>query len=487
MALKVLMLRKKIGEKQAALTELRKAAEGFETREAELEKSIEEAVTDEEKAIVEAAVGEFETEKSDNAAKQTGLQEEIAAAEGEIKEIEDAEPKGGGEGRTARKGQKHMETRVKFFGLDAQERDALFAREDVKAFLQRTRELGREKRAVTGADLLIPDVMLELVRENVDKHSKLLSRVSLRKVPGTARQTIMGTIPEAVWTEMLASINELELTFNQVETDGYMVAGFIAIPNPTLEDSDIALATEIISALGQALGYALDKAILYGTGIKMPLGYVVRLAQDAKPSNYPAAARPWADLRTSNLVTVNAANSIGTKLFQSIVRASGAAKGKYSTGGKFWCMNDTTFTELMAEAMSINAAGAIVSGQMGTMPVIGGDIVTLDFVPDNNIVGGYGDLYILAERAGTAIAQSEHVRFLQNQTVFKGTARYDGLPAIAEGFVAIGIKDTAPSTSVPFAPDEANANPNTPSVVSVVSDATEGANGAKVRTVKAKA
>ena len=59
MALKVLMLRKKISEKQTALTELRKAAEGFETREAELERSIEEAVTDEEKTAVEGAVGEF--------------------------------------------------------------------------------------------------------------------------------------------------------------------------------------------------------------------------------------------------------------------------------------------------------------------------------------------------------------------------------------------------------------------------------------------
>ena len=454
MALKVLMLRKKISEKRAALEELRKAAEGFTTREAELAQSIEEARTEEEKATVEEAVSEFEAEQADNAAKQKTLQDEIAAAENEIKEIEDAAPAGGGQ--EARKEQKQMETRIKFFGLNAQERDAFFARGDVKDFLGRTRELGKQNRAVTGAELLIPTVMLDLIREKVTKYSKLVGRVRLRSVPGHARQNIMGTIPEAVWTEMIANLNELELTFNQVETDGYMVAGYIAIPNSILEDSDIALASEIISALGQSIGYALDKAILYGTGVKMPLGVVARLAQTAKPSDYPVAARPWADLHTSNIQTVTSANSAGVKLFQSIIKASGAAKGKYSTGGKLWVMNDTTFTTLMAEAVSINAAGAIVSGQMGTMPVIGGDIIILDFVPDNNIVGGYGDLYVLAERAGTAISQSEHVRFLQNQTVFKGVARYDGLPAIAEGFVAIGIGGTAPSTSVTFAADDAN-------------------------------
>ena len=41
--------------------------------------------------------------------------------------------------------------------------------------------------------------------------------------------------------------------------------------------------------------------------------------------------------------------------------------------------------------------------------------------------------------------------------MFKGTARYDGLPVIAEGFVAIGINDTVPTTSLSFATDSANA------------------------------
>ena len=41
--------------------------------------------------------------------------------------------------------------------------------------------------------------------------------------------------------------------------------------------------------------------------------------------------------------------------------------------------------------------------------------------------------------------------------MFKGTARYDGLPVIAEGFVAIGINAAVPTTSMTFAEDTANA------------------------------
>jgi HK97 family phage major capsid protein len=87
--------------------------------------------------------------------------------------------------------------------------------------------------------------------------------------------------------------------------------------------------------------------------------------------------------------------------------------------------------------------------------VVGGAIEVLDFLPDNVIVGGYFDLYTLAERAGSQFASSEHVRFLQDQTVMKGTARYDGQPVIAEGFVAIGL-GTTPNATMTFAADTAN-------------------------------
>ena len=120
-------------------------------------------------------------------------------------------------------------------------------------------------------------------------------------------------------------------------------------------------------------------------------------------------------------------------------------------------MNETTYTALKAEMLSINAAGAIVSGIEGTMPVIGGDIVVLDFIPDNIIIGGYFDLYLVAERSGQKLGQSEHVKFLEDQTVFKGTARYDGLPVIAEGFVAFALNGgTVTANAVSFAEDSAN-------------------------------
>lgn len=462
MALRAIMLRAKIDKKKKELEELRGKEKEFEKRESELETAIGEAETDEEEKEIEKQVKEFEKEKEDHEKAVEKLEGEINEAEAELAKTEEEPPaarsREGGE-RQERKGRRTMETR-KFFGLTAEERDAFFDDSEVRGFLERTREIGRasarEKRAVTGTKLTIPTAVLSLVRQNITDYSKLVGRVRLVPVSGKSRQTVMGSIPEAVWMEMCAKLNEIDFGFTQTEVDGYKVGGVIYICEATLEDSDYNLASEIIQALGIAIGIALDKAILYGFGTKMPLGIVTRLAQTEEPSDYPAKARPWENLSTTNLITIPSAKS-GLDFYKEIVKAGGKIKGKYARGAKFWAMNDTTYTALKVEAMTFNSSGAIVAVQSGTMPVAGGDIIVLsdDIIPDGNIIAGYGELYLLAERAGSQFARSDEYRFAEDQVAFKGTARYDGEPVIAEGFVAIGI-GSAPVTSATFTGDKAN-------------------------------
>ena len=462
MALRAIMLRERIKRKKEELARCREKEADFAKREKELETAIGEAETDEEQAEVEKQVESLEREKEEHGEAVEKLEQEIREAEEELKKAEEEPPERRGQrtGReTGRKERRSMGTR-RFFGLAAEERDAFFADEEVRGFLERTRELGRasvrERRAVTGTELTIPTVVLDLIRQNVTEYSKMAGRVRLVPVSGNERQTVMGSIPEAVWTEMCAKLNEIDFGFTQTEVDGYKVGGVIYICEATLEDSDYNLASEIIQALGIAIGIALDKAILYGYGTKMPLGIVTRLAQTEEPSDYPANARPWENLSTTNLITIPSAKS-GLDFYKEIVKAGGKIKGKYARGTKFWAMNDTTYTALKVEAMTFNSSGAIVAVQSGTMPVAGGDIIILsdEIIPDGNIIAGYGELYLLAERAGSKFARSDEYRFAEDQVAFKGTARYDGEPVIAEGFIAIGI-GSAPVTSATFTGDTAN-------------------------------
>lgn len=345
----------------------------------------------------------------------------------------------------------------RFSDMTMAEKRAIVEREDVKSFLERVKTAAIEKRAISGGALLIPDVMLPLMREVAADASKLYKYVNVEAVGGRARQTIAGTIPEAVWTEACGNLNELTFGFNGVEVDGYKVGGYVPVCNALLADNDVDLANVIVIGLGKAIGIALDKAILYGTGVKMPQGIVTRLAQTSEPADYPATARTWVDLHTSNVKQI--ANSVhGADFFKAIVAAFANAKSKgYSNGVKFWAMNETTFAKVLGESVNINS-GVVQGTPLEYMPVIGGAIEVLGdtVIGDNQIVAGYGDLYLLAERAGTEIAYSEHAQFVADNTVFKGTARYDGLPVIAEAFVAIAIDGDTVDTSATFAEDTAN-------------------------------
>lgn len=450
--LKALMLRKKIDDKKKLLEELHQTAKNLKVREAELELSISEVKTEEEQTAVETAVEAFEAEKQDNEAQTEAMTKEIADMEQELSKMEEKQRSV----KTEHQERSHHMTTKTFFGMDVQQRAAFFANSEVKDLLQRVRTYIKEKRSITGADLTIPEVMLDLLRQTIPTYSKLMKYLHRVSVPGKARQNIMGAVPEAVWTEACGKLNELTLVFNNVEVDGYKVGGFFAICNATLEDSDLNLATELINALSQSIAYALDKAVLYGTGKKMPLGIVTRLAQTSEPDTYPETARKWNNLSTTHLLATESDD--GILLYKELVLAAGVLDSDYSKGELFWVMNKKTYMKLISCAMSINGTGAVVSGQTKTMPVIGGTIETLNFIPDDVIIGGYGDLYLLAERAGVKLSQSEHARFIEDQTIFKGTARYDGMPVIPEAFMAISIGGDAPTAAMTFATDSANAS-----------------------------
>lgn len=464
--LKALMLRRKIDSKKKELAAIVAKAAELQNREKELEAMIAEAETEEERTAVDEAITEFETETQNNQDAQRDLEKEIEGLESDLADLEkeqDTEPASApaeqpAETERMNYGGGHMNVRNKVFrNMSIADRNALFQRDNVKNFLAEVRACIKEKRAITNVGLTIPEEFLGLIRENLINYSKLYRHVFVRPMSGNGRLVVMGALPEAVWTDCCANINELDLVFNDVEFGCWKVAGYFAICNANIEDSDIDLAAEVLTAIGQAIGLSLDKAILYGTGVRMPLGIVTRLAQTEKPDSYPLTARPWVDLHTSNITPINSSGMSAAQLIAAIVTASGAAKGKYSRGEKVWAMSEKTYTKLMAATVSVDAEGRIVSGVSDRMPVIGGIIEVLEFIPENIIIGGYFDLYHLAERAGTQFMTSEHVRFLQDQTVFKGTARYDGQPVIAEAFVVMSLLNTAVSAgAVTFAADDAN-------------------------------
>lgn len=469
--LKALMLRRSIDAKKAELSELERKDADFQTREAELEQAINEVEPGnaEQEEAVNAEIETYEADKTAHEAAKQQLSADIQGLEAELEEIERNAPKPNvTETQKTEKvrGDTKMEiniralpkTRRAFDALPAEQRNAILAQDDTKAFLAQLRGMKGQARAITGAELMIPVVFLDLIAENMFRYSKLLNRVRVRNVSGQARQTIAGTVPEAVWTEMCGAINELNFVFNQVTLDGYKVAGYVPVCNSLLEDNDVNLASWIVEMLSESIGLAMDKAILYGKGSasRMPLGIVTRLAQTAAPSDYPANAPAWVDLHTSNILQIGGADVTGAEFWAELMQATGATYTRYSRGELFWAMNSKTYATLRSKVITFTATGDIAANVFGVLPIITGDVDILEFMPDGDIVGGYGDLYLLAQRSGMVIESSYEVQFLQDNTVFRAKQRADGMPIIPGAFVAININNQAVTTAMDFAADTAN-------------------------------
>lgn len=489
-ALRVLMLNSEIAALRAQLTPLEQTRDGFAAREEQLRQAIAEATTDEERGVVSTAIDTFEQERSANAAELARIQGEITQREDQIRSLEAAQtpppasnsvPNSGTENNDHERGNVIMSNPDRrWFGLTYQQRDELLARDSTKEFLQRFRALREQQNSATGAELGIPTEYMQILRDLTYQNSKLWPYVHSEAISGHSRQNIAGTGAEAVWTEMLANINEITLDFTQLEMDGYMLAGYMAISNAVLQDdSDLQLLTSILNAMGEASGRALDKAIVYGTGKKMPVGFVTRLAAATTPTWWNNDQGNFTDLHTSHILKLDIDSTSGAAFFGTLIEALGIADPKYSDGRVFWVMNRKTHIRLMSKALAFNAAAAIIAGINNTFPIVGGDIIELEFMANNDIAGGFGSLMRMAEREGMSIASSDIPFFMRNMTVYRGLGRYDGKPARGEGFVLVNFHNTNPMTTISFAPDLANDKLGT----LIVTTAAGAANGKSTVTV----
>lgn len=494
-ALRVLVLNSEITALRAQLTPLEKTRDGFAAREEQLRQALSEITetsTDEERNAVSSAVDTFEQERSANAAEIARIQGEIDTRSAEIARLEAEQtppPAAPAVSTSDTRNNDHHErsfvpmnntTERRWFGLTYAERDALMQSEQVRTFLQTIREARAQQRSVTGGELGIPDGFLPILRDLTYQESKFLRYCFTTSFRGTTRQNVAGVAPEAIWTEMKDRLNEIDIDFWQLTMDGFMVGGYMAVPNSVLmDDSDLSLTTTILQALASSLAKAIDKSIWFGTGESMPVGIITRLAAQTKPTWWGSQQGDFTDLHTSNILKLDLAAKNGVEFFRPLVAALAVAKPDYSNGTVIWVMNRKTHMDIQSRALAFNDAAALVAGVSNSIPIVGGEIVEWEVMPDNEIAGGYMSLYRSVEREGTTIESNTNVRWLENQTCFKGMQRRDGKPAIGEAFVLVNYGNVQPTTATTFGKDRANTAIGT----LIVTTAAGSANGKSVVTV----
>lgn len=233
MAIKQIMLSKKI---ESARSELKNAQEEYQktmTRSKEIEKAIEEAKTEEELRAVEEEVNEVTKEADDKEAKIKEIEDKIAELEKELEAIKNEEPKPEDE----RGGKKHMKKRSKEM---EEYRDA------ANAYL---RTKGKEQRAGLNSDdvgVLIPQEIDYIPHEDKDSTTDLSQFVTVLPVKAPSGKYMMQKRSKAKMhtVEELQENPELaKPEFIPVNWSVDTYRGMIAISQESIDDAEADLVS----------------------------------------------------------------------------------------------------------------------------------------------------------------------------------------------------------------------------------------------------
>ena len=259
MALRQLILNKKIQERSALLTQLRADENKLKDEEVELEKALDEAETDEEVKVVEDSADELEKKIKEKSDEITKLETEKAELEAELSKIEDEQT----DENTDEDEEKTKDGEKRKMGKKVEVRNT----QDNKDFANYIRTQGSEVRSLntTSGAVLVPVEVSQNVLELKDGQVDLTAYVTAQEV-GTGQ----GKFPVAkraaailATKEELADIAEIaDPLFIDVEYAVKTRIGQIAFSNELVEDSAIDVVAYAEKQMQRMVRNTNNKGIL---------------------------------------------------------------------------------------------------------------------------------------------------------------------------------------------------------------------------------
>ena len=221
---------------------------------------------------------------------------------------------------------------------------------------------------------------------------------------------------QASWVAEAGDLSTVrEPTFRQVVLTARKLTGYTRASNELIQDSAISLEAIINDLFPQAIAYFEDDAFINGTGAGQPLGILNAdaLVSVAKETGQAA----------NTIVYENVVKMFSRMLPQSTARA-------------VWVVNPNVFPQLAAMSLSVGTGGSAVwmSNAVGGPPatILGRPVV---FSEKCQTLGTAGDIYfvdfgyyLIGDRMALQMASSPHVRFNNDETVWRFTQRVDGRP-----------------------------------------------------------
>jgi HK97 family phage major capsid protein len=259
MALRQLILNKKIQERSAKLVELRADETKLKDEEVELEKALDEAETDEEVKVVEDSANELEKKIKEKSDEITKLETEKADLEAELAKIEDEQT----DENTDEDEEKTKDGEKRKMGKKVEVRNT----QDNKDFANYIRTQGSEVRSLNTSSgaVLVPVEVSQNVLELKDGQVDLTAYVTAETVgTGSGKFPVAKRATAILATkEELADIADIaDPLFIDVEYSAKTRIGQIAFSNELIEDSAIDVVAYAEKQMQRMVRNTNNKGIL---------------------------------------------------------------------------------------------------------------------------------------------------------------------------------------------------------------------------------
>ncbi|MFB6467660.1 phage major capsid protein [Cytobacillus sp. Hz8] len=269
-------------------------------------------------------------------------------------------------------------------------------------------QLSLRANQIIGGSLAVPEMVQDRIRGLLSKYSGLYDEVQVVPVGTDGRVLVSVGEAKAKWESVTTTLEELQSSIDLMEMHDIRLGGYIPVSNGTIEDSLIDMVIYLEELLAKAVAYGIDDGIINGVGDHESIFEPTGLLMNLPPENIVTIPFTLTDILSQiSLIDTGKKDDIG--------EVAAVMKRK------------TYYKDIMALANSslpypnINGLRVKFSGA----------------VSDDTLILGDFKEYILAERNGLRIQQSEHQFFTDDLTVFKAVGRYDGQPHIQRAFVKI--------------------------------------------------
>jgi len=220
----------------------------------------------------------------------------------------------------------------------------------------------------------------------------------------------------AYWRGEAAAKTASQPEYRMIELNLKKLTGLVYATDELLQDA-AALEAFVMMALPQELNFKAEDAIIRGTGAGQPLGIL--------PSGATVTVTEEVGQAADTFLFENAANMYARMWAPSMSNA-------------VWYINQDVLPHLMMMYLQTGATGLPVympAGGISGAPystMFGRPVIPVEYC---STVGDIGDVifadmsqYLIIEKGGVQAASSIHVRFVNDETVFRFVWRIDGQP-----------------------------------------------------------